>query len=319
VEVLEGQVAVNTGTVHDADGDTVTLSASAGTVVYSGDDTWSWSFLTSDGPAESQTLTISADDGNGGLSETTFGLTVSNVPPTVGVIAVPQEPVPLGTPVGVGAIFSDPAGAADEVYGCTMNYGDGSGESPGMVSGMTCTGTDYGYAYPGVYVVSVTISDKDGGSGSAQASEYVVIYDPDGGFVTGGGWIWSEVGWCELDEACASAEGKANFGFVSRYKKGAIVPTGNTEFNFKAGNLNFHSSSYDWLVVTGNDSAKFKGSGTINGEGEYRFMLWAGDGDSDTFRIRIWEEDQLGNETDIYDNGFDQEIGGGSIVVHTKK
>ena len=57
---------------------------------------------------------------------------------------------------------------------------------------------------------------------------------------------------------------------------------------------------------------------TINGMGDYRFMLWAGDDAPDTFRIRIWTEDQAGVETDVYDNGFDQEIGGGSIVIHTK-
>jgi hypothetical protein len=48
-------------------------------------------------------------------------------------------------------------------------------------------------------------------------------------------------------------------------------------------------------------------------------MIWAGDKYPDTFRIRIWEEDEFGNETDVYDNGFDQDIGGGSIVIHTAK
>lgn len=37
--------------------------------------------------------------------------------------------------------------------------------------------------------------------------------------------------------------GKATFGFVSKYKKGATLPTGETEFQFKAGNLNFMSTS----------------------------------------------------------------------------
>jgi hypothetical protein len=117
--------------------------------------------------------------------------------------------------------------------------------------------------------------------------------------------------------------GRANFGFVSKYKKGATTPTGNTEFQFHAASLNFHSDSYEWLVVTGSDYARFKGAGTINGMGDYKFMLWAGDGTgtdgADTFRIKIWEEDEFGVETVIYDNGFDQAIGGGSIVVHTKK
>lgn len=123
-------------------------------------------------------------------------------------------------------------------------------------------------------------------------------------------------------EQMAPPTGKASFGFVAKYKKGADVPDGQTEFVFRAVGLNFHSSSYDWLVVTGSDYARFKGTGTINGAGEYKFMLWAGDGTgtdgADTFRIKIWEEDESGNETVIYDNGMDQAIGGGSIVVHTK-
>jgi hypothetical protein len=115
-----------------------------------------------------------------------------------------------------------------------------------------------------------------------------------------------------------SPTGRANFGFVSKYKKGATIPTGNTEFIFKAADLNFHSSSYDWLVVTGSNYAKYKGIGTINGDGAYKFMLWAGDGEPDTFRIKIWEEvDEA--EYIVYDNGFNQAIEGGNIVIHTNK
>jgi hypothetical protein len=117
----------------------------------------------------------------------------------------------------------------------------------------------------------------------------------------------------------SSSTGKANFGFVSKYKKGASVPTGNTEFVFQAADLNFHSSSYDWLVINqSGTNAQFKGEGTINGEGNYKFMLWAGDGDPDTLRMKIWYEDN-GSEVIVYDNGMDQAIGDGSIIVHTKK
>ena len=58
--------------------------------------------------------------------------------------------------------------------------------------------------------------------------------------------------------------GKANFGFVSKYQKGAKVPTGETEFQFKAGDLNFHSTAYEWLVIAG-AKAQYKGIGTVNG------------------------------------------------------
>jgi len=51
----------------------------------------------------------------------------------------------------------------------------------------------------------------------------------------------------------------------------------------------------------------------------FKFMLWATDDpDGDTFRIKIWYEVD-GEEVEylVYDNGFDQPIGGGSIIVHT--
>jgi hypothetical protein len=50
--------------------------------------------------------------------------------------------------------------------------------------------------------------------------------------------------------------------------------------------------------------------------------------DVDRFRIKIWSEDESGNETVVYDNGLGAdeddgnattEISGGSIVIHTKK
>lgn len=139
-----------------------------------------------------------------------------------------------------------------------------------------------------------------------------------------GGTAWNdagpsyEPGYVVEYEGSQLPIGKATFGFVAKYKKGANVPDGQTEFVFHSGGLNFHSTSYDWLVVTGSDYAKFKGSGTINGMGDYKFMLWAGDDAPDTFRIKIWEEDDAGVETVVYDNGFDQAIGGGSIVIHKK-
>jgi hypothetical protein len=121
--------------------------------------------------------------------------------------------------------------------------------------------------------------------------------------------------------------GRANFGFVAKYQKGANVPTGNTEFQFKAGNLNFNSTAYEWLAVAGM-KAQYKGAGTINGQAGYTFLLTALDGDtrgSDAFRIKIR---RTANPTDVvYDNksgsaGDSNDatiIDGGSIVVHQAK
>ena len=129
---------------------------------------------------------------------------------------------------------------------------------------------------------------------------------------------------------CTHATGKANFGFASKYKKGADVPTGKTQFQFKAGNLNFHSTEYEWLVVAG-ARAQFKGSGTIKGvEGDFGFLLTAidcqipGGLDVDKFRIKIVDktDDEVvyDNQRDKPDDGSDAtELGGGSIVIHKGK
>jgi N-acetylneuraminic acid mutarotase len=327
INVDEGQPATNSGSLNDPDQDVLTLTASVGTVIDNADGTWSWSFATNDGPAESQTVTITADDGNGGTAELTFDLIVNNVAPTIDTVAVPIDPVLLGTPLYATADFSDPADTNDAPYTCTVNYGDGSGDESGTVDGFTCIGPDHNYAVPGVYIVSVTVTDKDDGSGTAESSEYIVIYDPTGGFVTGGGWINSPGGAYPADP---DLTGKANFGFVSKYKRGAKTPTGETEFQFKVADLNFHSDTYEWLVIAG-AKAMYKGNGTINGMGNYGFMLSAIDeklmpsSNADKFRIKIWDKDD--GDLVVYDNqmGADENaypttaIGGGSIVIHKPK
>ena len=65
VAVEEGQTAANTGTVSDPDGTVVALTASVGTIANNGNGTWSWSFVTSDGPDQGQTVTVTAKDSDG--------------------------------------------------------------------------------------------------------------------------------------------------------------------------------------------------------------------------------------------------------------
>lgn len=212
-------------------------------------------------------------------------------------VADPNGPylAPVRTPIEFdGAGSYDPDGDA---LTYTWDFGDGRTGTGPMPS--------HSYSSAGIYEVCLTVND--GFLDSEEVCTLVVIFDPSAGFVTGGGWIDSPEGAYKGDP---SLSGKATFGFVSKYKKGARVPHGNTEFQFKAGDLNFHSSSYEWLVVAGK-KATFKGEGTINGQGSYKFMIRAYDDNPDSFRIQIWDDTGT-----IYDNGSQQELGGGSIVIH---
>ncbi len=274
-----------------------------------------------DGPA-AHAIAVRATDPEGLSGQASGMVSVANVNPAVSTPVAPMEPVQVNTAINTTAAFVDP-GRLD-THSASWSWDDGA-TSVGVIQEVNGAGTALGghsYAVPGVYEIGVTVTDKDGGTGQS-IFQYVTVFDPDGGFVTGGGWIDSPAGAYVADAALA---GKANFGFVSRYTKGATVPTGQTEFQFKTAGLDFHSTSYQWLVVAG-PKAQFKGLGTINGAGAYGFMLTAvdgqinGGGGVDKFRVKIWDaatgvilyDNQLGSGEDAVPSTA---LGGGSIVVH---
>jgi uncharacterized repeat protein (TIGR01451 family) len=251
-----------------------------------------------------------------------------NSPPIVHPISAPLYPIQVNAPVSFSSSFTD--SNTLDTHSAVWSWSDGH-TSKGIVTETNGEGTVMGtriYTIAGVYTetVTLTVTDSNGGSSEISTQQYIVVYDPNAGFVTGGGWINSPAG---AYLANPSLTGKANFGFVSKYAKGANVPTGNTEFDFKVANINFHSTSYDWLVVGGGSKAQYKGTGTINGADNYGFMLTAidsqikGHGASDTFRIKIWDK-TTGNT--IYDNQLGASenadpsttIAGGNIIIHTK-
>lgn len=239
----------------------------------------------------------------------------TNHPPTNIVLTTPATPSPVTDFVTLQVDFSDPD--VNDDHTILVDWGDTTTNTI-PVTGLSAVAV-HQYFSAGVYTINVTVTDTAGESTLA-TYKYVVIYDPDGGFVTGSGWIWSPEGAYYADPILT---GKASFGFVSKYLKGTTVPTGNTEFQFHVANLNFKSTLYDWLVVAGT-KAQYKGTGTIGGAGEYGFLLTVTDGLPDKFRIKIW--DKMTGEI-IYDNMLDAEdtavpstaIQGGSIVIHKEK
>lgn len=268
------------------------------------------------------TVTVRDNDGATGTGGTT--VTVNNLPPAIVDLVGPASPLPLGSATAnVIAAFTD-AGTLD-THTCTFSWGDSTSSAvaaAGIGNG-SCSAT-HTYGTVGVYTVGVTVTDDDTGRANS-TFQYVVVYDPSGGFVTGGGWINSPAGACALTTACQGATGQANFGFVSKYLPGRNTPSGSTEFQFQAGGLNFKSTAYESLVVSGY-KAQYKGTGTVNGMAGYSFVLTAYDGDRaggdgvDRFRLQIKD----GANNVVYDNGSGSldldatpppAIAGGSIQI----
>jgi hypothetical protein len=158
----EGDSALNSGAATDLDGDTLSLSASAGTIVDNLDGTWSWSFATSDGPLDSQIVTITADDGNTGIGQATFDLVVINVAPVVD--AGPDHDAISGDVVSKEISFSD-AGTSDAPWEYTIDWQDGTIDVGATTDQTLPIVASHQYFLPGEYNVEVCITDKDNGVG----------------------------------------------------------------------------------------------------------------------------------------------------------
>jgi Tol biopolymer transport system component len=275
--------------------------------------------ITGEGAGQSATRTFSDKAGNSASASAT-SIKIDRTPPAV--TGINADPSPVGVdPTTHQATTTLTATIADGLSGvASAEYRVGTSEAWLPLTGGTGTYSASLTLPVGVYDVYARGIDLAGNT-SAEASTLVVAYDPDGGFVTGGGWITSPAGAYAADP---TATGRATFGFVSRYLPGRQTPSGQTEFQFRAVGLNFHSEEYEWLVVAG-ARAQYKGTGTINGSGSYGFLLTAidgqiqGGGGDDRFRIKIW-----GSGGIVYDNQQNAPdsadpttaLGGGSIVIH---
>jgi alpha-tubulin suppressor-like RCC1 family protein len=258
-----------------------------------------------------------------------FLVAEQNIAPVVTQILLPADPVAVNTATSLTARFTDEN--PGDTHTASINWetatGTGSVTEPTSTVAGTVAGS-YTYTAPGVYRINISVTDagKTGSRSSAlDIPAYIVVYDPSAGFVTGGGWINSPAGAYAADH---SLSGKATFGFVSRYQKGATIPSGKTEFQFHAAGMDFKSSAYDWLVISG-AKAQYKGVGTLNGVSGYKFLLTATDGQIsggggvDKLRIKITDAsdnivyDNVGG-SDKIDESDTQAISGGSIVIHSK-
>jgi hypothetical protein len=198
--------------------------------------------------------------------------------------------------------------------------------SPTGTDTSTCTKT-FTATSATVYIIIATYSGSPQHASSVSESVLIVFYDPNAGFVTGGGYVNHNPATMIPP---GTGTGKDNFGFVAKYKKGASAPDGETEFQCKVCDVNFHSTSLQWLVVTdittgpnaGAQKAQYQGYGTNNGAGNYQFQVTVIDkGSTDYFRIHIWTPS---TGVTLYDNmpgfsdGADATVltAGGNIVIH---
>jgi hypothetical protein len=323
---LEGSTHSYQSTASDPEGDALTYAwsvASGGSIASitggQGTSTVDLTF-SDDGPA---TLHLAVSDPtHPAVSPVDKSVTVGNVAPDLTITSPAGAALyAVDDTVEISGSFTDPG--TDDTHTCTVVWDDASA-SVGSVSepAGTC-GASRAYSSAGTYTISMTVTDDDGGLGTDTVM--VVVYDPDAGFVNGGGWFESPPGAYSLD---SSRAGRVRFGFVSRYSKQATSPRGHVEIHYDARRLHFRSIGHQHSLVVSGGTAQYRGVGSLNGESGYGFLLTALDGDGpggdgvDRIRIKIWDSsgdvvyDSALGASDDMDSADPQPIGGGNISVH---
>jgi hypothetical protein len=173
----EGDTLSTSGAFSDLDGNntlTITKASGAGTVTDNLNGTWSWSLATTDNG--SGTVVLQASDSEHTVATDSFDWSAENVVPSVATPLWNSASVACRAPATLTNIsFSDP-GANDFPWNVNVAWGDGSTDVNynAMTQGAQSS-QSHTYNVPGMYTATVGVTDKDGGSGSAQSGTLTVL------------------------------------------------------------------------------------------------------------------------------------------------
>lgn len=252
------------------------------------------------------------------------------IPGASGTDAPVVGPITAGGPVVAGARVTFSADFTDrnrtDTHTAQWSWGDTCTHTAGTVIEHDGTGTargDHIFCSAGVYPVALTVTDNTGLSG--MAARDVVVVAPTGAAVGGGGWFFSAQGAYRKQRIHA---GRASFSFVSTVANQGAGPM---TLKFHVADMDFRSAGYESQSVGGN-RVQYQGSGTLNGKGNYKFLLAAVDGSTSKavrdsrLRLKVWHVDARSKgEVIDYDNqavtravrsaGEGSVLGGGSILI----
>ena len=143
--------------------------------------------------ADTYSIGVSVTDKDGASGTGTTSVTVNNAAPAIGTVTATPSLLALNNSTTVTLNFSE-VGTRD-THSCEFSW---DSLEPNTLVSLTGSGNascsaSQTYTAAGVYTVGVTVTDDDTGSATTKY-EYVVVYDPSAGFVTGGGWIQSPAG-----------------------------------------------------------------------------------------------------------------------------
>jgi hypothetical protein len=231
-------------------------------------------------PTTGTTLTCSATNGAGLSSSSSVVVRIDLAPPVVTNQLATPNPVIVNTDVTITATVTDTGGSNVKSADFSVDGGPFDDLAPVASESFGTSSVDVTLTLPasatpllqttGVHSICFRGTDFADNISASQCVLFAV-YDPTGGFATGGGNINSPAG---ADSANPSGSGQASFAFNAKYlPNNPNVPSGDFQFTYPAGNISFKGTSYDFLVVTNGNRAQMQGTGTLNGTTVCKFSI----------------------------------------------
>lgn len=279
---------VGSTTVSGIDLGTPTASDNCGSVTISNDAPAVF-------PGGVTTVTWTVTDSHGHIASATqmVNVAVSNTAPQISGMATSSAGNILAAGSSTTLTVNWDDEAAGGPYAVEIDWADNSSHT--ILSGISshsATAT-HSYANSGIYEPIIKVTD---GSSASVAStlQYIVVYVTGNQFSTGGGNFTAPAGSLTSN---SSLSGKVNMGSNCKPANGGGFQ-GNMELNFQGGNIKFKSASptsWDYLTIGGCYLAAFKGTGTVNGTGNYGILVVQSDKDrnpacANKVRIKIWNK-----------------------------
>lgn len=221
----------------------------------------------------------------GSITNFTIESNQPNQPPQVNPINVSQNPVAVNTQITATATFSDPN--ISDTHTAVAEWNDNTSPTACTISENNGSGTatcvrPSGYTTAGIYTPKITVTDNHGASGDSPAYQYLAVYNPTPQGLFSGARIFTSPQGAYM--ANPNLSGQVKFGVTSKYdNNGSVI--GSVSMYFKQANLQFDSTTLTALV-TSNGKATLRGTGTINGVGNYNVLV-TGIDLANTIRFKI--------------------------------